>query len=117
MKAMIDANLSPRIVNALRSAYFDAMHAIDLVLLTAGDDEIFDRAAADETHAEHGPATRARVAPSRESAPRRESSPPTGASAQPSPVPATVPRALDRMIEHGLGIGEVRERHLFANPR
>lgn len=47
MKALIDANLSPRIIDSLREAGFDAVHVVDLGLLAATDDEIFDRAAAD----------------------------------------------------------------------
>ncbi len=45
MKLLIDANLSPRVAEALRSAGFEAAHVVELDLLTATDDEIFDRAA------------------------------------------------------------------------
>lgn len=48
MKLLLDANLSPRIVEPLRAAGFDAVHVADVGLVTATDDEIFDRAA------EHG---------------------------------------------------------------
>jgi len=47
MRPLLDANLSPRVAEALRDAGFDAVHVADLGLLTATDDEIFDRAAAD----------------------------------------------------------------------
>jgi predicted nuclease of predicted toxin-antitoxin system len=48
MRLLIDANLSPRVARGLRDAGFDATHVADLHLLTATDDEIFDRAAKDE---------------------------------------------------------------------
>lgn len=47
MRLLLDANLSPRIVEALRSAGYEAVHVLDLGLLTATDDAIFDRAVAD----------------------------------------------------------------------
>jgi predicted nuclease of predicted toxin-antitoxin system len=40
------ANLSPRVAEALRTAGFEAIHVVDLGLVTVSDDEIFDRAAA-----------------------------------------------------------------------
>lgn len=46
MKLLVDANLSPRVTEALRGAGYDAVHVADLGLLTATDDEIFDRASA-----------------------------------------------------------------------
>lgn len=45
MKLLIEANLSPRVAEALRSAALEAVHVVDLDLLAATDDEIFDRAA------------------------------------------------------------------------
>jgi len=45
MKLLVDANLSPRVAVALRSSGLEAVHVVDLDLLTATDDEIFDRAA------------------------------------------------------------------------
>lgn len=47
MRLLLDANLSPRVAESLRDAGFDAVHVADLDLLTATDDEIFDRAAED----------------------------------------------------------------------
>ena len=47
MRLLLDANLSPRVAQALRTAGFDAVHVVDLDMGTATDDEIFDRAAAD----------------------------------------------------------------------
>lgn len=47
MKLLLDANLSPRLGSALLAAGFDAVHVGELGLLTASDDEILDRAAAD----------------------------------------------------------------------
>ncbi len=41
MKYVCDANLSPKVVQALRDAGFDASHVSDHDLLTAPDDEIF----------------------------------------------------------------------------
>jgi hypothetical protein len=45
VKLLPDANLSPRVADALRSANMDAAHVGDHQLLTASDDEIFDWAA------------------------------------------------------------------------
>lgn len=47
MRLLIDANLSPRVAEALRGEGFDAVHVVDLVSVTATDDEIFDRAASE----------------------------------------------------------------------
>ncbi len=47
MKLLIDASLSPRVAEGLRDADVDAVHVIDLELMTATDDEIFERAAVD----------------------------------------------------------------------
>jgi predicted nuclease of predicted toxin-antitoxin system len=47
MRFLLDANLSPKLVQRLRDAGHDARHVGDLGLLTATDDEIFDRAAAE----------------------------------------------------------------------
>ena len=47
MRLLLDANLSPRVAESLRDAGFGAVHVADLDLLTATDDEIFDRAAED----------------------------------------------------------------------
>jgi hypothetical protein len=47
MKLLVDANLSPRVAIALRERGFDVVHVADLDLLTATDDEIFDRAVAE----------------------------------------------------------------------
>ena len=47
MRLLADANLSPDVVERLRTAGFDAVHVRDLNLLTADDITIFDRAAAD----------------------------------------------------------------------
>lgn len=49
MNLLIDANLSPKVAGALRNAGFDAVHVGDLGLLTASDDEIFDRAVTDRS--------------------------------------------------------------------
>jgi predicted nuclease of predicted toxin-antitoxin system len=48
VKLLIDANLSPRVAEGLRAAGFDTVHVLDLDLVTATDDQIFDRAAADD---------------------------------------------------------------------
>lgn len=48
MKLLLDANLAPRLAEGLRAAGFDAVHLIELDLLTATDEEVFDRAAEDE---------------------------------------------------------------------
>lgn len=45
MRLLLDANLSPRVAEALRAEDFDAVHVVDVDLLTATDDQIFDRAA------------------------------------------------------------------------
>ncbi len=47
MKLLIDANLSPHVAERLREAEFDATHVVDLGLMTATDEEIFDRAASE----------------------------------------------------------------------
>jgi predicted nuclease of predicted toxin-antitoxin system len=47
MRLLLDANLSPRLAESMRAAGFDAIHVFDLGLVTATDDEIFDRAAAE----------------------------------------------------------------------
>lgn len=47
MKFLLDANLSPRVADGLRAAGFDAIHVVDVGLVTASDSAIFDRAAAD----------------------------------------------------------------------
>lgn len=46
MKYLLDANLSPRVVEPLVAAGYDAAHVGDHGLLVATDDEIFDWAAA-----------------------------------------------------------------------
>lgn len=48
MKLLLDANLSPRLVALLRDAGYDAIHVVDLGLLSASDEQIFERAAADQ---------------------------------------------------------------------
>jgi predicted nuclease of predicted toxin-antitoxin system len=47
MKLLVDANLSPRVAEGLRAGGFEAVHVADLGLVTASDDEIFDRATAE----------------------------------------------------------------------
>jgi predicted nuclease of predicted toxin-antitoxin system len=47
MKLLVDANLSPKVAEGLRAAGFEAVHVADLGLVTASDDEIFDRATAE----------------------------------------------------------------------
>ncbi len=47
MRFLLDANLSPRLVETLGTAGYRARHVADLGLLNASDDTIFDRAAAD----------------------------------------------------------------------
>lgn len=47
MKLLIDANLSPRVAEGLRAGGYEAVHVADLGLVTASDDEIFDRATAE----------------------------------------------------------------------
>ena len=44
MKLLIDANLSPRVAEALCAAGFEAVHVGDVGLLTASDERIFDHA-------------------------------------------------------------------------
>jgi hypothetical protein len=44
MRLLVDANLSPAVADGLRKAGVDAVHVVDLDLLTASDDAIFDRA-------------------------------------------------------------------------
>lgn len=44
MKLLVDANLSPSVATGLRDAGFDAVHVVDLDLMSASDNEIFDRA-------------------------------------------------------------------------
>ncbi len=53
MKFVLDANLSPRVAAGLRIAGFDAVHVVDLDLVTATEDEIFDRAAAEQLTVTH----------------------------------------------------------------
>lgn len=48
MKLLLDANLSPKVAEGLREAGFDAIHVADIGLVTATDDQIFDRAVEDE---------------------------------------------------------------------
>ncbi len=48
MRYLVDANLSPDVVQALIAAGYDATHVGDHGLLVATDDEIFDWAAANE---------------------------------------------------------------------
>lgn len=48
MRLLLDANLSPRLVQPLMAAGYDTVHVSNLGLLTASDDIILDRAAADE---------------------------------------------------------------------
>ena len=47
MRLLVDANLSPSVADGLRKAGVDAVHVVDLDLVTASDDDIFDRAVAD----------------------------------------------------------------------
>ena len=47
MRLLVDANLSPKVAEGLRHAGFQAVHVADLGLLTATDDQIFDRAVED----------------------------------------------------------------------
>lgn len=47
MRFLLDANLSPRLVEDLRSAGHAAVHVVDLGLLAATDDAIFERASVD----------------------------------------------------------------------
>ena len=47
MRILLDANLSPVVATALREAGHDAVHVVDLGLLTASDAQILDAAAQD----------------------------------------------------------------------
>jgi predicted nuclease of predicted toxin-antitoxin system len=47
MRLLLDANLSPRLVESLRQADHDAVHVVEVGLATATDAEIFDHAVAD----------------------------------------------------------------------
>lgn len=47
MRLLLDANLSPRVADALRGKGFDAVHVVDLGIVAASDEEIFDRAVKD----------------------------------------------------------------------
>ncbi len=47
MRLLIDANLSPRVAEGLRSAGYDAGHVADLDMVTATDEQIFDRGVAE----------------------------------------------------------------------
>ena len=47
MRLLLDANVSPRLVDRLRDAGYDASHVAELGMLTASDEQIFDRAAID----------------------------------------------------------------------
>jgi len=47
MRLLLDANLSPRVAESLRAAGFEAVHVVDVDLVTATDDAILDRAADD----------------------------------------------------------------------
>ncbi len=44
MSLLLDANLSPRLVAALRAAGYDARHVDGIGLLGAADEVIFERA-------------------------------------------------------------------------
>lgn len=48
MRLILDANLSPKLVERLRNAGYDAAHVGDVDLLHASDEEIFDRASIDD---------------------------------------------------------------------
>lgn len=54
MRFLIDANLSPRVAEGLRSAGYDAVHVAGFNMVTATDDEIFDRAVIDDLVCGHG---------------------------------------------------------------
>ena len=47
MRLLLDANLSPRLLEPLRDAGYDVAHVGDLDLIAASDPEIFDHAVAD----------------------------------------------------------------------
>jgi len=42
VKLLVDANLSPLVAEVLRMAGFDAVHVVEVGLMTATDDRIFD---------------------------------------------------------------------------
>jgi predicted nuclease of predicted toxin-antitoxin system len=46
-RSSVGGNLSLRVAEGLRAAGFEAVHVADLGLVTASDDEIFDRASAE----------------------------------------------------------------------
>ena len=48
MRFLVDANLSPVVASALRDAAHDAVHVVDLGLVTADDHRILDAAAQDD---------------------------------------------------------------------
>jgi predicted nuclease of predicted toxin-antitoxin system len=48
MRFLVDASLSPVVAAALRDAGHDAVHVVDLGLVTADDDRILGRAAQDD---------------------------------------------------------------------
>jgi predicted nuclease of predicted toxin-antitoxin system len=48
MRLILDANLSPKLVERLRDAGYDAAHVADVDLLHASDEEIFDRASLED---------------------------------------------------------------------
>ena len=47
MRFLLDANLSPRLCEALSDAGYEVRHVVDIGLVGASDTDIFDRAAAD----------------------------------------------------------------------
>jgi len=47
VRFLLDANLSPQLLSGLRDAGHEAVHVVDLGLVAATDQEIFDRAAHD----------------------------------------------------------------------
>jgi len=47
MKLLVDANLSPTVAEGLTKAGFEAVHVVELGLVTASDEDIFDRAVRD----------------------------------------------------------------------
>jgi predicted nuclease of predicted toxin-antitoxin system len=47
MRILLDANLSPQLVERLRNAGFETAHVADIGLLTSSDEVIFDHAAAE----------------------------------------------------------------------
>jgi predicted nuclease of predicted toxin-antitoxin system len=50
MRLLLDADLSPRLLDPLRAAGFDIAHVAELRLLTASDRTILDRARAHRGH-------------------------------------------------------------------